>query len=69
MEDKVVLLDFWPSYYAMRVKIALAEKGIQYEAKEENFARKSSLLLESNPVHKMIPVIIHNGKPVCELSP
>ena len=66
MEDKVVLLDLWPSPYAMRVRIALAEKGIQYEAKEENLADKSTLLLEMNPVHKRIPVLIHNGKPICE---
>ncbi|XP_062081611.1 probable glutathione S-transferase parA [Humulus lupulus] len=66
MEDKVVLLDFWPSSYAMRVKIALAEKEIQYETKEENLPDKSSLLLEMNPVHTMVPVLIHNGKPICE---
>ena len=29
-----VLLDFWPSMYGMRVKIALVEKGINYEYKE-----------------------------------
>ncbi|KAF4382126.1 hypothetical protein G4B88_009416 [Cannabis sativa] len=66
MEDKVVLLDFWPSSYAMRVKIALAEKDIQYEVKEENLSNKSSLLLEMNTVHNMILVLIHNGKPNCE---
>ena len=27
---------------------------------------KSPLLLEMNPIHKKITVIIHNGKPVCE---
>ncbi|KAH7542833.1 hypothetical protein FEM48_Zijuj02G0116800 [Ziziphus jujuba var. spinosa] len=67
MEDhKVVLLDFWPSSYGMRVRIALAEKGIEYEAKEENLSDKSPLLLEMNPVHKLIPVLIHNGKPISE---
>lgn len=65
-DDKVVLLDFWPSSYGMRVRIALAEKGIKYEAKEENLVYKSSLLLQMNPVHKMIPVLIHNGKPISE---
>ena len=66
MEDKVVLLDFWPSSYGMRVRIALAEKGIQYEAKEENLSNKSSLLLEMNPIHKTVLVFIHDGKPICE---
>lgn len=67
MEDhKVVLLDLWPSSYGMRVRIALAEKGIEYELKEENLSNKSPLLLEMNPVHKAIPVLIHNGKPISE---
>ena len=66
MGDKVVLLDCWASCYGMRVRIALAEKGIEYELREENLLDKSPLLLESNPVHKKIPVLIHNGKPVCE---
>ena len=35
-ENKVVPLDFWPSSYGMRVKIALAEKGIKYECRQED---------------------------------
>ena len=66
MADKVVLLDFWPSPFGMRLRIALAEKGIEYEYKEEDLQNKSPLLLQMNPVHKKIPVLIHNGKPVCE---
>ncbi|KAG5225010.1 tau class glutathione transferase [Salix suchowensis] len=66
MEDRVILLDFWSSSWAMRVKVALAEKGIVYESMEQNLIDKSPLLLEMNPVHKMIPVLIHNGKPICE---
>ncbi|CAL5336112.1 hypothetical protein CsSME_00018790 [Camellia sinensis var. sinensis] len=64
--NKVVLLDALPSLFGMRVRIALAEKGIKYEYKEEDLRNKSSLLLEMNPVHKKIPVLIHNGKSVCE---
>ena len=52
MEDRVVLLDLWASSYAMRVKIALAEKGIEYECKAENLFDKSPQLLEMNPTHK-----------------
>ena len=62
-----VLLDFWPSMYGMRVKIALVEKGINYEYKEQNLGKhKNPLLLQMNPVHKKILVLIHTGKPVCE---
>lgn len=64
--DEVVLLDSYVSMFGMRVRIALAEKGIQYVYKEEDLRNKSPLLLEMNPVHKKIPVLIHNGKPVCE---
>ncbi|KAL0008939.1 hypothetical protein SO802_010441 [Lithocarpus litseifolius] len=66
MADEVVLLDFWPGMFGMRVRIALAEKGIEYEYQEEDLRNKSPLLLEMNPIHKKIPVLIHNGKPVCE---
>ncbi|XP_042501240.1 probable glutathione S-transferase parC [Macadamia integrifolia] len=66
MADEVVLLGFWLSPFGMRVRIALDEKGIKYEHKEENLQYKSPLLLKMNPVHKKIPVLIHNGKPICE---
>ncbi|ESW21241.1 hypothetical protein PHAVU_005G054100 [Phaseolus vulgaris] len=66
MADEVVLLDFWPSPFGMRVRIALAEKGINYEYKEEDLKNKSPLLLQMNPVHKKIPVLIHKGKPISE---
>ncbi|CAI0440780.1 unnamed protein product [Linum tenue] len=50
----------------MRVRIALAEKGIKYEYRDEDLRNKGELLLKMNPIHKKIPVLIHNGKPVCE---
>ncbi|PHT43700.1 putative glutathione S-transferase [Capsicum baccatum] len=64
--DEVILLDFWPSMFGMRLRIALAEKEVKYESKEEDLRNKSPLLLQMNPVHKKIPVLIHNGKPICE---
>ncbi|MCD7467634.1 hypothetical protein HAX54_005177 [Datura stramonium] len=66
--DEVILLGFWPSYFAARVRVALAEKGIEYEYKEEDMlsGNRSPLLQQMNPVHRKIPVLIHNGKPVCE---
>ncbi|KAJ6918316.1 glutathione S-transferase [Populus alba x Populus x berolinensis] len=64
--DQVTLLDFWASPAGMRVRIALAEKGVKYEYKEQSLRNKSALLLGMNPVHRKIPVLIHNGKPICE---
>ncbi|XP_042509560.1 probable glutathione S-transferase [Macadamia integrifolia] len=66
MADEVTLLNAWTSPFGIRVRIALAEKGINYELKEENLQDKSPLLLQMNPVHKKIPVLIHNGKSICE---
>ncbi|KAL6196729.1 hypothetical protein ACLB2K_032343 [Fragaria x ananassa] len=66
MADEVVLLDSYVSMFGMRVRVALAEKGIKYEYSEQDLRNKSQLLLKMNPVHKKIPVLIHNGKPVCE---
>ncbi|KAL0406664.1 UNVERIFIED_CONTAM: putative glutathione S-transferase parC [Sesamum latifolium] len=67
MADEVVLLDDYVSMFGMRARVALAEKGVEYEYREESLqAEKSTLLLQMNPVHKQVPVLIHNGKPVCE---
>ncbi|KAI3465982.1 hypothetical protein Pfo_022645 [Paulownia fortunei] len=66
MADELVLLSAFFSPFGMRVKIALAEKGVEYESRDENLYNKSPILLEMNPVHKKIPVLIHNGKPICE---
>nr|CAC24549.1 glutathione S-transferase [Cichorium intybus x Cichorium endivia] len=64
--SEVVLLDTWVSLFGMRVRIALAEKDVHYERREEDLTNKSSLLLQMNPVHKKVPVLIHDGKPICE---
>jgi len=66
MADEVILLDYWPSPFGMRLRIALAEKGVKYEYRDEDLRNKSPLLLQMNPIHKKIPVLIHNGKPICE---
>ena len=66
MAKGVVLLDFWPSMFGMRLRIALSEKRVEYEYREEDLKNKSPLLLQMNPVHKKIPVLIHGDKPVCE---
>ncbi|EFJ36374.1 hypothetical protein SELMODRAFT_78973 [Selaginella moellendorffii] len=65
-DQEVTLLSAWPSPYSMRVKLALALKGIEHEDLPQDLGNKSKILLESNPVHKKIPVLIHKGKPILE---
>ncbi|KAI9111690.1 hypothetical protein K1719_017380 [Acacia pycnantha] len=60
------LLGGWFSPFALRVKIALSIKSLVYEDIEETLNPKSQLLLQSNPVHKKIPVLLHGDKPICE---
>ncbi|XP_057842141.1 probable glutathione S-transferase parC [Cryptomeria japonica] len=64
--EQVKVLSTWISMFGMRVVIALEEKGVKYEYQEEVLSNKSDLLLQMNPVHKKIPVLVHNGQPVCE---
>ncbi|GJN19960.1 hypothetical protein PR202_gb07280 [Eleusine coracana subsp. coracana] len=65
--DELKLLGLWASPFVLRVKLALSIKGLSYEDVEEDiFGGKSELLLNSNPVHKKVPVLLHNGKPICD---
>ncbi|KAM0880002.1 hypothetical protein ACQ4PT_033873 [Festuca glaucescens] len=66
-KGRLVLLDFWVSPFAQRCRIALAEKGLAYESVEQELlGDKGELLLRSNPVHKKVPVLLHDGHAVCE---
>lgn len=64
--EEVKLLGAWPSLFSYRVLWALKLKGISFQYEEEDLAHKSSSLLQYNPVHQKIPVLIHGGKPVAE---
>ncbi|CAL4940283.1 unnamed protein product [Urochloa decumbens] len=64
--DELTLLGFWGSPFVLRARLALSFKGLSYQYIEEDLKNKSELLLKSNPVLKKVPVLIHNGKPICE---
>ncbi|GLU17694.1 hypothetical protein SLE2022_340500 [Rubroshorea leprosula] len=51
MADDLILLNLWSSPFGMRVRITLAEKGLDYKLIEEDLSNKSPLLLKMNPVH------------------
>jgi len=67
-DDEMKLLNTWFSPFGSRVMLTLHLKGLSYEYMEEEdvINNKSQLLLESNPVHKKVPVLFHKGKILCE---
>ncbi|KAF8698481.1 hypothetical protein HU200_035221 [Digitaria exilis] len=65
-DDELKLLSTWFSPFGSRVKLALHLKGLSYEYVEEDLTNKTRLLLESNSVHKKVPVLLHRGKALCE---
>ncbi|XP_031257048.1 probable glutathione S-transferase [Pistacia vera] len=92
-EEEVILLDYKPSIYDMRVRIALEEKAIKYvmskklrlmwifvSQSQSKFREdlcsldvatlrsdgRGMVLASMNPLHEKIPVLIHNGKAICE---
>ncbi|XP_076955347.1 putative glutathione S-transferase [Bidens hawaiensis] len=65
MADEVKLYGFPGSTYISRVTTALTLKGIKYKFVAEDLSNKSADL-KYNPVHKKVPVLVHNGKPISE---
>ncbi|KAG8391385.1 hypothetical protein BUALT_Bualt01G0182200 [Buddleja alternifolia] len=66
MAEELKLFRTWSSPYGFRVVHGLKIKGLEYETILEDLTNKSASLLEYNPTHKKVPVLVHNGKSICE---
>ncbi|XP_020222875.1 probable glutathione S-transferase [Cajanus cajan] len=63
---EVKLHGFWYSPFTLKVKWTLELKGIPYENIEEDRFNMSVQIFQYNPIYKRTPILVHDGKPLCE---